>query len=117
MLYSNLRYCNLQSGSVEDCQGDAAVLSTALPTKATPVGKEERHGGDGAEQASVVAPTVETQCRSVGATTTDCSPSDSAERATSPGSGESKIQSVAETVPKVKDSSRSRKKEDKSIGE
>ena len=89
----------------------------ALPTGAPPVGKEERRGGDGAEDISVVAPTTETQCETVAATTTDRSPSDSAERETSLASGESKAQSVAETVPKVKDSSRSRRKEDKSIGE
>ena len=108
---------HFQSGSVEDGQGDTAVPSMALPTGAPPVGKEERRGGDGAEDISVVAPAVETQCETVGATTTDRSPSVSVERETSLASGESKAQSVAETVPKVKDSSRSRRKEDKSIGE
>lgn len=105
--------CNIivyfQSASVEDCHGDRAVPKDT--TEAPSVGKEERRGGDGAEDVSPTAGKLKD------AHSSDSSPSLSAEREMSSGSDGSKGKAVVETVPKVKESSRSRKKEDKSIGE
>ena len=77
--------------------------------------KEERRGGDGAEDTCPVVPVP----GKVGsdAASTDSSPSVSADREVSPASEGRKGKQVAEAAPKVKESSRSRKKEDKSIGE
>ena len=101
--------CNIivyfQSASVEDCH--VPKETTGAPS----VGKEERRGGDGAED---VSPTAGKQ---KDGHSSDSSPSLSAEREMSSGSDGSKGKAVVETVPKVKESSRSRKKEDKSIGE
>ena len=97
--------------SVDDCPADGTPSTTVAP----PVGKEERRGGDGAED---VCPAVPVPGK-VGsdAASTDSSPSVSADREVSPGLDGGKGKPAAEAAPKVKESSRSRKKEDKSIGE
>jgi len=97
--------------SIDDCPGDGTPSTTDAP----PVSKEERRGGDGAEDVCPVVPVP----GKVGsdAASTDSSPSVSADREVSPALDAGKGKPVAEAAPKVKESSRSRKKEDKSIGE